>query len=234
MNYYAVERSKDHLTHYGIKGMKWGVRKAIERGNNKALTRQFNKAQKKLEKLNAKADIAQQTENAKKHNRRARIAAGIGVAGLSSSVGNKILAKHLAKVEDLPLSNIDASYNIPIKASARQTRILGEGKGIEKVGEGLGTGPVGNRGTDRILVEGGRSTSAKPNAFRTIGRLAKATAVAGLGTAAYQKSRALAAKYRTSDKGHAKAVAKRDAWKREIRDTFKGTKYDASKRRRKK
>lgn len=28
-DYYGVERSQDYLEHYGIKGMKWGVRKAV-------------------------------------------------------------------------------------------------------------------------------------------------------------------------------------------------------------
>lgn len=51
MNYYAVERSTDHLAHYGVKGMKWGVRKAVLTGNEKALDRHYRKAAKKLRKL---------------------------------------------------------------------------------------------------------------------------------------------------------------------------------------
>ena len=48
---YAVERDGAYLAHYGIKGMKWGVRKARERGNDRALGRQYRKAAKKLAKL---------------------------------------------------------------------------------------------------------------------------------------------------------------------------------------
>ena len=51
--YYGVVRSNSpELSHYGIRGMKWGVRKAIERGDDKALSRQYRKAQRKLRKLN--------------------------------------------------------------------------------------------------------------------------------------------------------------------------------------
>lgn len=52
--YYAVVRdsSTESLSHYGIRGMKWGVRKAIERGDDRALSRQYRKAQRKLRKLN--------------------------------------------------------------------------------------------------------------------------------------------------------------------------------------
>lgn len=51
--YYAVQRSgsTDHLAHYGIKGMKWGVRKAVIMGDQKAVDWHFRKAAKKLKKL---------------------------------------------------------------------------------------------------------------------------------------------------------------------------------------
>lgn len=41
--YYAVERSPSYLAHYGVKGMRWGVRRAKERGDEKALGRHYKK-----------------------------------------------------------------------------------------------------------------------------------------------------------------------------------------------
>ena len=51
MNYYGVTRSTDHLAHYGVKGMKWGVQRAVARKNVKALDRHYKKAAKKLAKF---------------------------------------------------------------------------------------------------------------------------------------------------------------------------------------
>lgn len=53
--YYGVERSSEYLEHYGVRGMKWGVRKAIERGDRQALSRHYRKAQVKLAKLSETA-----------------------------------------------------------------------------------------------------------------------------------------------------------------------------------
>ena len=213
--YYAVVRVSDSLAHYGIKGMRWGVRKAIQRGNERVLSRQYQKAEKKLKKLSEKADIEKQKAIAKKYNRRAAIASGVGLVGLSALTGNKMVARRMAK---------DAITILPLnKKSARKKRIVGDGKGIYK-GESLGIGPVGNSGYERIPVEGGK-TSSRPNGFKSIEKIAKAVTVAGLGAAAYQKGKSLAAKYRTTNKGHAKAIAKRDSWKKEMRVAFNGTKY---------
>ena len=49
--YGTIAASSDFLAHYGVKGMRWGVRKAVASGNTKALDRQYHKANKKLQKL---------------------------------------------------------------------------------------------------------------------------------------------------------------------------------------
>lgn len=51
MNYYGVTRSTDHLAHYGVKGMRWGVRRALATGNQAALDRHYRRAARKLAKL---------------------------------------------------------------------------------------------------------------------------------------------------------------------------------------
>ena len=70
---YAIERSPEYLAHYGIRGMRWGVRKAKASGNAKRLGRQYAKAQKKLAKLEKRA------AKADKYKKRA-IAYGAGAA----------------------------------------------------------------------------------------------------------------------------------------------------------
>ena len=72
--YSAISYSKDnYLAHYGVRGMHWGVHKAIETQNVKKLNREYTKAIKKLNKLNALADVDIQRESVKKHNRRAGV-----------------------------------------------------------------------------------------------------------------------------------------------------------------
>jgi hypothetical protein len=60
---------------------------------------------------------------------------------------------------------------------------------------------------------------------RYVGYAGAGIGALGLGTAAVAKGKAIAAKKRTTEKGHAKALADRDAWKNEMKSAFKGTKY---------
>lgn len=89
---YAVERSPEYLAHYGIRGMKWGVRKAIKSGNSARLSKQYAKASKKLAKLEKRA------ANTGKYARRAALmgagaAAAGGLAALGTSGVNRVLNK---------------------------------------------------------------------------------------------------------------------------------------------
>lgn len=81
---YAIERSDEYLAHYGIRGMKWGVRKAIKSGNSTRLSKQYNKAQKKLAKLEKRA-----VKTSKYGKRAALYGAGAAALGSAAVLGNK-------------------------------------------------------------------------------------------------------------------------------------------------
>lgn len=84
---YAIERSDEYLAHYGIRGMKWGVRKAIASGNSQKLSKQYAKASKKLAKLEKQAG------KSKKYARRAALmGAGAAAAGGLAAIGTKGVA----------------------------------------------------------------------------------------------------------------------------------------------
>ena len=78
----------DFLAHYGIKGMKWGVRKARESGNSKKLSRAYAKAQKHLARLEKRA------ASGKKYAKRAAVlGAGAAAAGGLAAAGTEGVSK---------------------------------------------------------------------------------------------------------------------------------------------
>lgn len=83
--YYAIERSGEYLCHYGIKGMRWRVRKAIRKGNERAYKRQYYKAAKHLERLEKQAN------NGAKYTRKA-MRKGVGLAGSIGTVALGVTA----------------------------------------------------------------------------------------------------------------------------------------------
>lgn len=95
--YYGSPRAtSDFFAHYGVKGMKWGVRKAIDTRNTKALDRHFRKAAKKLAKLQ---DIGL---NPKKY---AKISAAYGAA--AAGTGTIAIAGIARKGSKMDLMDIN-------------------------------------------------------------------------------------------------------------------------------
>lgn len=83
--YYAVQRSDEYLAHYGIKGMRWGVRKAIRKGDLRVYNRQLRKANKRLAKLEKQASNGvKYTRKALERGAKVSAAAGLVAMGIQN------------------------------------------------------------------------------------------------------------------------------------------------------
>lgn len=128
---YAIERSDEYLAHYGIRGMKWGVRKARERGNAAGLSRQYAKAQKKLAKLENRA------AKADKYKKRAvRMGIGAAAAGGLAAAGTHGVGNALARVGE-----------------GWRAGMTGVGSGMKSVGSAVGkVGRLSKNGKVRSIA----------------------------------------------------------------------------------
>jgi hypothetical protein len=209
--YYGVTRSPEYLAHYGVKGMKWGVRKAREMGGErgaKRLSKEYAKASKKLAKLNAKADINKQNQIAKKYGKIAKVSGSIGAAGIGVSGASKLLKIKNHNDIEKTWANI---YN-------------------KKYGTNYLSMPSSYDSTRAFVINDKDANKAWQKYFDKNTRLRDSHIVsggigaAGLAVGAATGAKALAAKYRTTTGGHAAAVARRDEFKREMDKAFKGYK----------
>ena len=246
--YYGVQRTEEYLAHYGVKGMRWGVRKAIKSGSDKKLWRQYSKAQKKLNKLSRKADVSVQRRKeidyegkAKNYRTIGRVGLGIASAGLGGNqlaqvLRNNIWKKYysnreavqndyISRLDDMFKNSgndyVDAKTGMPAWATpgAYADHIKSESKKIED-----------RLKTDMSLVEKERDKAFSRNkSAQNIGETlfygGVGTALGGYGGYGINKLRARNARKRQTTAGHKAAVAKRDAWQKEMKSVFKGTKY---------
>lgn len=149
---YGVERNEEFLAHYGIRGMKWGVRKAIKSGNSARLSRQYAKASKKLAKLEKRA------ANSSKYAKRAALmGAGAAAAGGLAALGTKGVGVAVGKA-----------------GTATQNVIGGVGSGMNKAGHALGrfaSNTPGLKGkTRQLLARGARTLESGGNAVSGVAR----------------------------------------------------------------
>ena len=209
--YYAVERSSEYLAHYGVRGMRWGVHRAIASGNTKRLDRQYKKAQKKLSKLNKNADIVEQRKQQVKYAKRAAIGLGISAIGTGGVLGAHALRKTVS-------NNYNKTIGDLMYKAYKHGR-PGDAKSVESF---VAHNPVAQKHWGAY--------QNKARALNDAKKVSAAVDLAGLGYGGYAGTRSLIAKYRQTQKGHIAAVAKRNKFQSEMNKAFAGTKYGKKRR----
>ena len=245
----------NYLAHFGIKGQKWGVRHyqnpdgtlteagkahySVDTGGNSKYMKKFEKESNKLKKLSDRADISKQQEEAKKYESRASKAANVGGAALGvalgATYGGPYLSKYFNKKATSLLKDRD-SYNQLSEDRYFKQRMINAGVVYGKNGQ------LGESDALKARVEGDNFKEAAARAekeamsatqkginaekiSRGVAGTAAGLAAASYGVAGYNKVQAAMARKRTTEKGHAKAVAKREAQFNKMMNTFAGTSY---------
>lgn len=140
--YYGVVRSEEYLAHYGVRGMKWGVRKAKERGNSERLARHYKKANKKLDKLKRKADILNNYELRKY----APSLIGAGIFPTAGGIALPIVARssgHKMALDDYGIAGFNTAVGAGMIGSGvysaiaggRRTKAKGHNRAVKKVND---------------------------------------------------------------------------------------------------
>lgn len=238
---YAIERNDDYLAHYGIRGMKWGVRKAIASGDSKRLGKQYAKAQKKLAKLEKRA------ANSKKYGRRAALlgagaaaAGGLAAAGTSGvstfmknnakyaghaskAIGNAMvrggqLASRIPGASKAAGKVIGAGYTLQSKNIKNANAVYNAGRAVDTWGRGtsLSTKMINAANKAPISNAAFRKTRGALVGVsnNTIARIGAGAVAAGLGAAAAKNA------YRA-----ATAKKKAEKFRSAMNESFKGTQY---------
>lgn len=229
----ASTPTEDFLAHYGIKGMKWGVRKAIQNGNDRALRRQYKKAEKKLAKLEKLGS------NGKKYAKRAAAyGAGAAVAGGLAAAGTSGVSKAINKSSAgagkaysgvgkgmHAVGGLMARSGVPGVQNAG-AYMMGKGRVMSRRGTKVEQGMLnaanavnkwGNSKSIISSVNGVEKTPLKNVSNNTIARIGAGAVGAGLGIAAGRNAyRAATAK---------KHAAQAKEFRAEMNKAFAGTKY---------
>lgn len=131
--YYGIERSSVYLEHYGIKGMKWGVKKAITKGDKAALKRHYDKATSKLHRLHTAANLVEQRINRRDNLKLAGIGAGtFGVGALANKLSKGKIEPIYTSLAGAGLLGLGAINSVGNHANLGDK---GHAKAVKKVDE---------------------------------------------------------------------------------------------------
>lgn len=228
--------AQDYLMHHGIKGQKWGVRRfqnsdgtytdagakrrakylTSEGGLTKKGVRKFRKEYKKLQKLQDRADINKQREASNKYNRRSSKAAllalgAAGTAGAASGFKNSLKSKRDSILSEgvKQAARLDQDRAVGYTTASMATKMKNEQDAANWWREGLTkyveAGSQKRKNYESAMVD--INNLNKIDAVRKgTAMVATATAAVSAGAAIYNKVQAHAAKKRTTELGHEKAV----------------------------
>lgn len=225
--YYAVERTGDSLAHYGVRGMKWGVRKAIASGNTAKLGKQYKKAAKKLAKLEKRGSMG------KKYAKKAAIygagaagAVGLGLAGTEGvAKGLRKIGSGLAKSGSklgTAMENYNGKGSKHVKAAGKLLRGAGSGAN-SALGTAASSVRTWGRGTTKLPIyrfDNGLNNGYTAQMYLKNGGAAKLAAL-GVGAGLAAASAKNAYRAATAKKNRQKAAEFRS----EMNKAFAGTRY---------
>ena len=226
--YYAVVRSTDHLAHYGVKGMKWGVRKALARGDEKALDRHFRRAARKLARLQDKG------LNSRKY---AAKAAGYGAAAAGAGTLLGTLPGIIQRRKSVPAStsinSIVSSYGNKPMINGISDKVIDFANKRNKYKQSMANNlrvmssnlkgqnsPLRSKsGSNKIAssINGKIIANRNANTLKKVGKGAAIAGIAGLGALSARNAYIAA----NGPKYRKQAVD----FKRAMDETFAGTKY---------
>lgn len=231
MSYELIGYS-DYLEHYGIKGQKWGVRRfqnedgtltaagkehyGLSNGGsgNEKLAGRYAREAKKLKKLSDKADVNIQRSRAEKLEKQSKTAKRVGntaAAAVLPALGVSVLSDSNNRAAIRKLNN-DINSVAYIRSNGAKMRTDTPFDAVNwispekahKINLATFYSPLGD--SNFAAPRKGDKTAGAVAKAVAIG--AGATAVGAYTTAAVSKVMAKAAKRRTTDIGHAKAVQK--------------------------
>lgn len=222
-SYYGVQRSTDHLAHYGVKGMRWGVRKALATGNERALAKHYRKAAKKLAKLQRIGNHP---------GRSAAKAAAYGAAAIGTgalALGGTDLAAKSLRYGAAGARTLGAALEKRGVNTRNKYGTLLSKRPLQKVEDAANKIENWGKKTKKIeinkmVIDPNTKQLTKQAVFsknptnNTLFRIGAAAATAGLGAkAAHHAYRA-----KNADRYRDKAIR----WKNEMDENFAGTMYE--------